>query len=310
MRKWDKSVPYWALWGICDCFEILCWQGVAVTSPSWDISAVLKLSKSSSDRQSADDKKAPKVSVAVLDPWLNKLSGKFFVLLVSAHQYISTFSRKKFIILLRTLNLQFMRGFNLLFLDVPVNFLLKMMKKSLSISERRRCHEKFDRSSQISTSWIWTSLAQVAANLKIACIFTSSSMYYCCTGHVFLLESGGELQQLLGSVYLAHWLILTDIYTSTFSTDNLLKVIELGLPFSSLIAKGSWIINSFSVSLPLTHWKRYRSFVNDNYFFFYCTQASSVFCDVKPGPQEYCEVVFFFSVFLILSHSLKITKWN
>jgi len=121
-------------------------------------------------------------------------------------------------------------------------------------------------------------------------------MYYCCTGHVFLLESGGELQQLLGSVYLAHWLKLTDIYTSTFSTDNLLKVIEVGLPFSSLIAKGSWIINSFSVSLPLTHWKRYRSFVNDNSWFLFSLYASIIsvlWCQTRSSRVLWGFIFFF-----------------
>lgn len=140
-------------------------------------------------------------------------------------------------------------------------------------------------------------------------IVTVSSMY-CCTSHVFPLESGGRNCSSCSchSVYLAHWFILTDISTSNFSADNLLKVIEFGPPFSSLIAKGSWIVNTLRVSLPLTHWKKYRSFVDDNYFFFAVQKHRQVlWC--QPGTQEYFEILFF-SVFFVLSRNLKITKWN
>lgn len=127
---------------------------------------------------------------------------------------------------------------------------------------------------------------------------------YCCTSHVFPLESGGRNCSSCSchSVYLAHWFILTDISTSNFSADNLLKVIEFGPPFSSLIAKGSWIVNTLRVSLPLTHWKKYRSFVDDNYFFFAVQKHRQVlWC--QPGTQEYFEILFFFRLLCLKPQS-------
>lgn len=190
-------------------------------------------------------------------------------------------------ILLGSLNLVFMCGLNFLFLTFLFNFLLKMMKKKLLRTISVNAAHVFKRPFVLPKSVLNLIFPRLNCckirNICLYVIFIVSSVYRC-TSHAFLLLSGGELQQLFMSVHLARWFILADISISTFSADHLPKVIEFSPPFSSLIAKGSWSI----------HWKKYRSFVNYNCFFFAVKSiVSTLWC--QPGTQEYCEALFLFS---------------
>ena len=190
-------------------------------------------------------------------------------------------------ILLGSLNLVFMCGLNFLFLTLLFNFLLKKMKKKLLRTISVNAAHVFKRPFVLPKSVLNLIFPRLNCckirNICLYVIFIVSSMYRC-TSHAFLPLSGGELQQLFMSVHLARWFILADISISTFSADHSPKVIEFSPPFSSLIAKGSWSI----------HWKKYRSFVNYNCFFFAVKSiVSTLWC--QPGTQDYCEALFLFS---------------